>query len=103
MAAVNVNVAGTTFVAVVPRSLRRHGNANDLLGSHCSRAKGWSHERREVASVLPPGPMCARAQEINAGERLPNCARMIVEEIHAREEWRTSNWVPFRLGLQRKI
>jgi hypothetical protein len=47
--------------------------------------------------------MCARAQEINAGERLPNCARMIVEEIQAWEEWRTPNWVPFRLGLERKI
>ena len=61
------------------------------------------HERREVASALPPGRMCARVQEINAGERLPNCARMIVEELHAREEWRTPNWAPFRLGLERKI
>jgi hypothetical protein len=30
--------------------------------------------------------VCARAQEINAGERLPNCARMIVEEILAHAE-----------------
>jgi hypothetical protein len=46
-----------------------------------ARKAGALHERREVASALPPGRMCARAQEINAGERLPNCARMIVEEI----------------------
>ena len=60
------------------------------------------HERREVASALPPSRMCARVREINAGERLPNCARLIVEEIHAREEWRTPNWVPFRLGENEK-
>src|SRR6516225_9848662 len=35
----------------------RH-EAHDL-GFYCSRAKGWSyHERREVASALPPGRMC---------------------------------------------
>jgi hypothetical protein len=56
MTAVNVNVATTTFVAVVASGLRRHGNANDLhvmagdhreahdLGCH-SRAKGWSLPR----------------------------------------------------------
>ena len=68
-----------------------------------ARKAGAFHERREVASALQPGRMCARVQEINAGERLPNCARLIVEEIHAREEWRTPNWVPFRPGLERKI
>jgi hypothetical protein len=42
--------------------------------------------------------MCARAQEINAGERLPNCARMIVEEILAHAELGA---VP--AGLEREI
>jgi hypothetical protein len=65
-----------------------------------ARKAGAFHERREVAPALPPGRMCARVQEINAGERLPNCARMIVEEIHAWEEWRAPNWVPFRSGLE---
>jgi hypothetical protein len=68
-----------------------------------ARKAGAFHERREVASALQPGRMCARVQEINAGERLPNCARMIVEEIHAWEEWRTPNWVPFQFGLERRI
>ena len=68
-----------------------------------ARKAGAFHERREVASALPPGRICARAQEINAGERLPNCARMIVEEIRAWEEWRAPNWVPFRLGSEREI
>jgi hypothetical protein len=95
MTDVNVNAAGTTFVAVVSSSLRRHGNANDL---HMMTGD----ERREVASALPPGRMCARVQKIHAGERLPNCARMIVEEIQAWEEWRAPNWVPFRPGLRTK-
>ena len=46
--------------------------------------------------------VCARAQEINAGERLPNCARLIVEDIHAWEEWRAPNWVPFQPELRTK-
>jgi len=68
-----------------------------------ARKAGAFHERREVASALPPGRMCARVQEINAGERLSNCARLIVEDIHASEERRTPNWVPFRPGLERKF
>jgi hypothetical protein len=94
MTAVNVNAARTTFVAVVPSGLRRHGNANDLhvmaetamrrttLDSIAlARKAGAFHERREVLRHAHLAVCVRRAQEINAGERLPNCARMIVEEI----------------------
>src|SRR5262249_3290156 len=106
--AMGVNAAKPPPLCVVACGLLRRGNANDLHVSVIVTRRETLHfqflslERPHlsrpnsvnVSSALPPRRgRTVRAQDVDAGKRLPIRARMIVEERKRMEETPPPDWV----------